>query len=112
MTIKKKFSIPLYFGDLHIIYTDNWEEAFESTKINQQLTENTAAYFCALSAHEFYIFLTDKNPGNIAHESKHFINTLFKYRGVKLSYTNDEAECYMLTWTVNTIHKFLDDRVS
>lgn len=109
MTKKKKVKIPLYYGDLYIIYTDNWEEAFTSSGFDSEEMENTDGHFCSCGTHEFYIFMATKSPGAIAHEAKHFINRLFKLRGVKLSRTNDEAECYLLTWAVDQIHNFIND---
>ena len=56
--------------------------------------------------HRVMLFLKPTaKPGEIAHECKHAVNVIFSYRGVRLSLTNDEPECYFLDWMVTTVHK-------
>lgn len=56
-------------------------------------------------ARAFFLFLRPTSkPGEIAHESKHLVNFIFSYFGVKLSLSNDEPEAYFLERIVDTAH--------
>lgn len=46
--------------------------------------------------------------GHIAHEAKHLVNDAYDQIMAELDKHNDEPECYLLQWYVNTLHKFLN----
>lgn len=64
----------------------------------------------------FFIFNSNhKLPithGIVAHEAFHASNYVLKQIGAKPTFKNDEPQAYLIEWFVNTVTKFLGDKVS
>lgn len=115
----KKVRIPTYGGRLWIIINPSIKHAIdkleditsESIHMKDQRGYEAYAYSGLDEKHRHRVMLFLKpnaKPGEIAHECKHAVNVIFSYRGVRLSLTNDEPECYFLDWMVTTAHKAID----
>lgn len=110
--IKKRFKVPIYFGTLIVVITDDLKSAFEKEKVNYGNQEQLFETSTAISAHcdnLYYVFLLKEfiSPRVVAHEAKHVVNFIFKDTGVKLDLDNDESECYLLGWVVERIYKVI-----
>ena len=108
MIKKSKIKIPIYGGKMLIVFFD---KESQDQIIKEYGVKDLANYDAVtLQAHgvvEFAMLFDTRRltPGIIAHESKHLLNYIFKYNGLKLDLDNDEAECYLLTWIVNRVHE-------
>ncbi len=107
MLKKIKKEIPLYNQKLTIVYCDSIEKINAKLKID--MSEEFSAVFYNKSDDHLCIVIRPKyaKPGVIAHECKHAVNAAFKYVGIELDRYNDEAECYLLGWMVDLVHKHL-----
>ena len=109
---KKKIEIPLYFGDLIIIQTNDIQKI--NKKYNLGLSKSIFI--------EAVVFVNPKKSGwsryymvfgevissrTIAHESNHAVNRIFLDRSIDLDHENDDPQCYLLGWIVAECHKFL-----
>lgn len=115
----KKLLIPLYEQTLVIATSSKCEDLSEFTKKNDwENTEmnysgNSGASFTDGSGKYFITLRTDikLTPGVIAHECKHTINALYQDLSIKLCTVNDEPECYLLTWMVDTVWEFYNKQL-
>ena len=108
--IKKRVSIPIYFGDLVIIYDENgWEN---TNKLYSRNLDNKteAVVFNNVKKSGFieYVVVFTKLPQSrtIAHECVHLVNFLYIDRGVELDRYNDEPQAYLIGWFYEEIEKF------
>lgn len=116
----KKLRIPTYGGSLWVIISPSIKDAIERVEdmTSEQIRHkiHNGGYLGYMysgvderSKHRVMIFLKpNATHGEVAHECKHAVNIIFSYRGVKLSLTNDEPECYFLDWMVTAVHRALD----
>lgn len=118
----KKFRAPVYRNSVWVVVCDNIEKAIDKVEdmIHYRIVKQedkkfvdayTYAYTDTTVFNRVILFFTPNvTVGRLAHEAKHAINMIFNYHGVKLSYANDEHECYYLEDFVNqicrTIKKF------
>jgi len=115
-TIIKKSSVPVYRTRLWIVVTTNLPKAID--ELEDQLDHKIAGaeHRNSIRAYTYgfvdqdgraqvIIFIRpNSSPGEIAHETKHAVNIIFQWHGVKLSTTNDESECYYLERLINKVH--------
>ncbi len=112
----KEFYCEIYRHNIVVILTNSSKSL--SKKYNIKLPKKFLAYFSPDGQTVYLIFKynhpTEKVPlpETIAHESLHAANYILDRVGVKLSYKNDEAQNYLMTWiiknTINILNKFID----
>lgn len=106
---KKIVKIPLYFGTVEIIETENIQELNERAKFD--LFEAEAVVFKEIKKDGLsrYVIGFEGNctPEIIAHECLHLVTNIFEDRGITIENTNDEPAAYLLGWSVSEVHKFL-----
>lgn len=114
MLIYKK-KIPIYFGELLIVFNDDFEESLKKFKVSVENNLHGCGAISIPLEHNKtgvsrYMILFKDSPGNntIAHEALHTTNFILGDRGVKADYDNDEAQAYLLGYIVGEICKFLD----
>lgn len=106
---KKTIKIPLYYGDLVLIQTDDLEKV-EKEYNTESLHSSEACVFRNHNKNGWSVYVMafeSKKPFMIAHESLHVVNRIFDDRGIKLDPENDEPQCFLLGWIVGECHKFL-----
>lgn len=112
-TIKHKVYIPIYGCYLTIIVTKEFE------KIGKQFdSENSECASAQVGTRQdkngineyIYIQRPSVTFGTIAHEAKHIVNRIFRDRGQDLDLYNDEAECYLLGYITDNIHKYINTK--
>lgn len=105
------FDIPIYGGTLHICIGEPLSIAKKHFKIEYEHPDRVKECnaICTKKNYLNFIIIFNEhvvgNYGTASHEAKHFVNHLFSERGIMLDLANDEAECYMLGWTVKQIQK-------
>lgn len=112
----KKVKVPIYGEQVTFIAYDNVPQLEKWLKKNCDGAEfdidfrNYDGGFFVWKGYQYItIEIQDKiSPGVIAHECKHAVNDIWVSISAKLDPLNDEPECYLLTWYVNQVHKFLD----
>lgn len=115
----KKLKIPVYGSSLWVVISDNIPRAIDTIEdlIDKRIEEDTKkkSYGALSYAYEDHdgryrlmIFLKNNaSAGEVAHEANHTVNTVLLWHGVKPSFTNDEAECYLLERIVDKVHNVL-----
>lgn len=107
---KQKIKIPIYFGDLVLIQTDDFEALPEKYGLGGHKPYDAVAF-----EHDrkngwtryFIVVRTKCKPRAIAHEVVHIVNSILRDRGVKLDYDNDEAQAYLTGWITHQCYKYL-----
>lgn len=111
MLKKKKIKIPIYFGNLIVILTDDLNNIGYKGVIPDM--SDCYAYCFKENSNgftDYYIVLDIENvkPSIIAHEALHCVGEIFEDRGIKMDINNDEPQCYLLGWVVKQCHEFLN----
>jgi hypothetical protein len=101
--IKKKFKIPLYFHNLTIIQTDDFQAIEKMYKVTD-LSDDYAAVVFENSQSIVMVCDFKVTPSIIAHEAVHIVNSVFLTTGMELDRINDEAQAYLTGWIVEKIH--------
>jgi hypothetical protein len=103
----KTIKIPIYFGNLTVITTDDFEKvnAFYNTKIEDKLYD--AVVFEIKDKDEYIVAIKKIEWSIIAHEVVHIVNAIFLKCGIELDRHNDEPQAYLTGWIVNEINEFL-----
>ena len=107
----KKVKIPIYYGTLIIIISNDYKEVAK----RYDLKENVELYgafvwsrFDKNNVSEFLICIDEKVTNHlIAHEVVHLVNAIFLSKGIELDRHNDEPQAYLTGWVFNEIEKFL-----
>lgn len=110
MTIAK-YKIPIYFGSLWVVFSDNFIE--DGKKIGVDFTENSndclGLAFKKRGDKDIYCVFIKTNRVNdmsvIAHEAYHISNYIFEDIHAKPSLKNDEPQAYLIGWIVKQIQK-------
>lgn len=107
---KYSYTIPLYYGKLHVIIADDFNLAASKYKLDTNgYNVNSWEALTSWKEQVFTIVARPSiKPETIAHESAHVVNRLFREVCIDLDYDNDEAFCYMLGWVVKQVHISLD----
>jgi len=103
----KEVPIPIYFGKLIIILTDDFKKVNKvyRTKIKDKLYD--AVVFRTTKEGSHIVAMKVVNWPIIAHETVHLVNDIFIKCGVQLDKINDEPQAYLTGWIVGEIEKFL-----
>jgi len=111
-----KLKAPVYGTPIWIVVSNSFYSAIDKIEdiIDKKIADDnyikglhalTYIYYNHKGAPRIIFFFKPKSrPGLIAHESKHAVNSIFAYNGVRLSANNDESECYYLDWIVERCH--------
>ncbi len=110
----KQIKIPIYFGDLHIVKSNNIEKVNKKYKMEMG-NEYDAVTLKALnkngSAMYLVVFRGKKICGSvIAHETTHLVNAIFEHCGIRLDITNDEPQAYLHGYLFKQIDKFVNKK--
>lgn len=108
---EKRVKIPIFFGELRIILTEDLEGVNTKYKLEPLSMKGFQAvtfiyeprgytYFCMA-------FKPDADLKTIVHESVHAVNYILKTRGVLLCPHNDETQAYLTGWVFDQAYKFL-----
>lgn len=109
---KKSIPIPLYGGDLIIIFSNSVE------KIQKEVPHFKKKHLFAYSSYDdskgrdYFIILNfddefeEITPGIIAHEALHVGHYIFHDIGADSDLNNDEPLAYLLKWIVDQVHEF------
>jgi len=110
----KNITIPIYFGTLQIVITDDIREA--ESKLRLEEIESPIS-FCSyvisntkpngISRYTILI-KPDASINIIVHESLHIVNMIFSERGIKHDTINDEPSAYLLGWVTDKINDTLN----
>ncbi|MGB3495753.1 MAG: hypothetical protein WBA57_23690 [Elainellaceae cyanobacterium] len=108
--IKKKIKIPIYFGELILILSEDLEKTAKDLGTSLGAPSNGFCWNGLDKGLTQYFIAIDKDatPSIIAHEASHCVNYIFKDRGIELDTHNDEPQCYLLSWIVDKCHEFLN----
>ena len=115
----KVIEIPIYLGELHLFQGNvnsikkinkdfklGWDDVhgYGALAFPFHLENGFTRYgmFFLKSYPNKYTF-----PKNIVHECCHIKNMIMKDRGMQADLTNDESECYILSWLVEQCYKNL-----
>lgn len=102
----RKMPIPQYGGRLWVVVSDNIRKSIDavedmiSASVHMKYgSKNYVAYTYAdedeLKRQRIILFFKHNvEPPEMFHEIKHAVNIIFLDKGVRLSTTNDEPECY------------------
>lgn len=102
--IKKKIKVPLYFQNLTIIQTDDFESIEKQYNLKGNYPEYDAITFNT-SDSIVVVFNSKVTPSIIAHEFVHVCSYVFTGICAKIDLDNDECLAYLLGWVVEQIHK-------
>ena len=113
MRMKKTFNVPIFFGKITVIISENFSLDFKKYFPNHAIPKNInnyEAFTYILDRHNNWLFIK-ANPSLsiIAHESIHITNSILNDCGVIPSFSNDETQAYLLGWIVNKITKILNN---
>jgi len=109
-------AVPLYRGYIIIIFT-NSKKKLKKYAPEMHLRE-LYAYSCRIErdgalGHAMVLNFDSKvrkmNPGCVAHEIVHCVNSILDYAGVLPSFENDEPTAYLTDWVTDQVYKFMDD---
>lgn len=102
--IKKKFKIPLYFQNLTVIQTDDFESIHKFYNLKGYCGGYDAVTIDA-GGNIVVVFNSKVDASIIAHESIHICTYTFQKIGAKIDVNNDEFLAYLMGWVVKQIHK-------
>lgn len=115
----KKTKVATYGGPLWIVVSKNISRAIDKVEDmiddsvhmeNKQYRSYTFANDNERGRYRVIIFIRPtSSPGEIAHECKHAVNLIFASKGVKLSLSNDEHECYFLEQIIDVAYRAIKE---
>lgn len=105
----KTIPIPIYFGKLTIIVTNDWMELdiIYKIKVDEKLYD--AVVFEIKENDEYILAIKKVEWSIIAHEVVHLVNAIFLKCGVELDRQNDEPQAYLTGWIINEIDKHIKE---
>jgi len=105
--LKKTVRIPIYFGKLVIIVTDDFKDVNKAYKRDIDENGYSAVVFEEKEQDEYVVALKKVEWSVIAHEVVHLVNYIYLRCGIELDRENDEPQAYLTGWIINEIDKFL-----
>ena len=109
---RKEVEIPIFGGTLVVEIVKNWKKLNKQYNCNYDSTVNGTAYYAIKEngGSEFVIaFLGKPSYALIVHECIHWVNAVFRYRGVKLDPKNDELQAYFTEWVFQKTVDILEE---
>jgi len=108
--ITKEVSIPIYFGKLVMIFTDELEKLNPVYKTNIKEDDYDAVVFLDKpESDKVIVAIKRKDWSVIAHETVHVVNAIFLSCNIQLDRNNDEPQAYLTGWVVQQIDDFLKE---
>jgi len=102
ITIKKTFRIPIYFGKLIVVATDNLQAAADGMALgfDTQGFGALASQRTTKNGLREYAILIGPNCTlkDVVHECVHVANFIMKFIGISPDLDNDEPQCYLVGW--------------
>jgi len=109
-----KYEIPLYYGELKVVITNDFKKALTKLKIKFNPTFKPNSYGAFVVPEDtdiITVFVKPKTTARIiSHESVHIVNWVFKKCYINLDLENDEPQAYLTGWVVDKIHESLDKK--
>lgn len=109
-----RIEIPIYYGYLVIIVSDNYNEVAKKYGIKENVDLFGAFVWTMRNKRGIADFLVcvDEKVSNhlIAHEVVHLVNAIFLEKGIELDRHNDEPQAYLTGWLFREIEKFVDKK--
>jgi len=109
-----KIAIPIYYGHLRIVVTDDFDESSKTLGIDHKGKDpNSFGAFVTTWTSgiglEFFtvFFKPDVSHMLIAHEVVHLVNSIYVHRNMELDKNNDEPQAYLTGWITEQIYKAL-----
>lgn len=112
--IKTKIDIPIYFGYLIIIFTEDVNIVGKKFDLGLQDNKVYPAFVQATrdknSVSQYFIVFDIKHICHtvVAHEVSHCANWIFHHRGITLDSVNDEPYAYLVGWITGEVYKYAD----
>lgn len=107
-----KFNIPIYRGELWIVFAADYNKALKELDIRLNKTPDDCNAFVvrnsAKGAYCVFIHPDRIYPDTVAHEAVHICNDVFADRGVTIDTIHDEHQAYFIQWIV--MHIFIAAR--
>jgi hypothetical protein len=113
----KSVKIPIYLGTIVLIETDDFKLLETKYGIQFDNPEDCvvnvgAAVWSQPTKHGVVRYIGAFHPNvqnfDIAHESVHLANLIFRERGIKPDPYNDEPQAYLTGWLFDQIERFLN----
>ena len=108
---EKQVKIPIYGGTFIVKVVDSWKKT--NKEFNYKIEKYTEG--CAFwsvddtGSSKFYmVFKGIPSTSTMVHESVHLANSILKYRGIKSSHLNDEAQAYLVEWIFEQAEEFIE----
>jgi len=110
--MKKIIDLAPYYMKLHVEITDDICEKMSELTHDDVIGSGLACCIDYDIGDAQYILLLDPSAtiDIITHEALHIVNMLFRDKGIKWSYNNDEPAAYMLGWLTNEIQKVVYEK--
>ena len=106
----REVTIPIYFGTLVMIFTDELERLNSVYKTNIKEEDYEAVVFTEVNkSNKFVVAIKQKNWSVIAHEAIHVVNSIFLSCNILLDRDNDEPQAYLMGWVIQQIDDFLQE---
>lgn len=113
--MKIKIKIPIYFGNLIIIFTKDVKKVDEKYKLGLN-GEDYPAFVKGnnnkkgVSRYYIVFDINYIDHETIAHEVTHCANWIFYDRKIKQDFLNDEPYAYLVGWVTDQIYKAADKK--
>lgn len=110
MKIKKGWNIipiPIFCGYLWVKFTKNMVKDANNIGITIETNDYLGLSFKKSNnkGGEFCMMIRRNTPDIIAHEALHIVNMLLNDRNISINTTDDELQCYLLSWIVAQVEK-------
>lgn len=107
-----KVRIPLYCGEILVLFSDDFARDGKELGVSISLTENS---YLGLAIRlkdrrwsRYLILIRQDTPDVIAHECLHVVNFILHDHGITIDTQNDEVQAYLLSWVVRECYKARD----
>lgn len=107
-----KEKIPIYHGEIWIIFSDDFIESGKELGIEFRKSANECLGLALRKEIKgpgvYCIFIKTHKRLSVdvlAHEALHIVNYIFEDRGISINTKNDEPQAYMLGWVLSNVYK-------
>ncbi len=113
---KKTFKIPIYFGKLIVVVTDDLQKAANSLSLGFN-AHGFAALACEKTTKKGlreYVILLGPNCDikSVVHECSHITNYIMRFTGIEPDLSNDEPQCYLLGWVFGKAYSVWEEHTT
>lgn len=107
-----KVIIPIYYGNLLVMFTDDFNalnKKYKLEMVGKELNDYGAFTVGKMKNGIFSYHLLFKSNDTchkvISHEVVHCVNWIFKDRGIELDRINDEPQAYLHAWITGQVYR-------